>query len=191
MKKESFIQSVLMSASIVFFLMVTLTEADVHENPSEIPLIRDDGTYAERFRVLGDFNCDGIEDMALSIDTKMFGQSGIEMIIFLQDSSGSFLEYDTIFAKPELIATERTISNPRLWIYGRINAQSGILGYSEVLRDSLSDFMSLKIYPGDGGSAIGNALLNAVLNNSDIELKVEKSTTVDGKVKWNSSDLQK
>jgi hypothetical protein len=41
---------------------------------------------SERYRMLGDFNDDGIEDMALSCDINLFGNGGGEFSLYLRNN---------------------------------------------------------------------------------------------------------
>ncbi|MBN1211933.1 MAG: hypothetical protein JXA92_05090 [candidate division Zixibacteria bacterium] len=153
-------------------------------DPSARPLLRKDSTIGERFRVLGDLNCDGREDMVLSDDIADFAQMGIKLFLYLQDTAGNYILYDSIFAKPGSLAVENYWKGPRLWTYVRKNAQSGILSCSEISDSGLTDWHSMVIYPGDGGTDIGNGILKAVFDNSDSRLEIQKSQTEGDRVNW-------
>lgn len=154
-------------------------------DPSAVPLLRGDSTYAERFRILGDINFDGTQDMVLSGDVSSSGQSGIQLTLFLQTDSGRFKEVGRMWAWPWRIAVEKLNDEIRIWGTSHHNAQTSGLYYYELVNDSLVNRKGMTIHPGDGGTNIGRAIAAAVINNSDAKLVVQRSRTLtDGKVVW-------
>ena len=61
----------------------------------------------------------------------------------------------------------------------------GSLGYQEIGgEDGVSSLQSIIVHPGDSGSTIGNAIVEAAFRNSDVTFRLEQSTTREGKVEW-------
>ena len=161
------------------------------DDPS-IKAIAKDGIYSgERFRMLADFNADGIQDMALSCDTSLFGNAGGHFILYLGNASGKYIKYGGFFAHTMAVSLEKIGENVRLWTYVRGGGWVGKIGYYEVQTDKLSEYHSITIHPGDSGTKMGNAIYKAVNNNSDFPIIIEKSVTNSGVVKWiNPNQLQ-
>ncbi len=168
---------------ILLLIVYSLAFAD-SEYQSITPLSKTEGMSGERYRILGDFNCDGIEDMALSVDVSFFGNAGGDFDIYLRDNKSNLRKYASIFLHYRAIAIEKIGENVRLWVYRRCGGWIGDIGYYEVKAEGLSDYKSITIYPGDSGTGMGNAIYGAVLKNSAVEFRVEKSETVNGKVNW-------
>lgn len=154
------------------------------EDPSAIPLLDEDGQNAERYRILADFNGDGIMDMAVSVPVNLFGNSGGHFTVYLQNEEGRFRKLGQFFGHPMALALERVGEKVRLWTYVRIGGWIGQIGFYEVNEDGLSDYRGVTIHPGDSGTKMGNAIYEAVMTNSDLPITVERSQTADGKVEW-------
>jgi len=153
-------------------------------DPSAKPLPRQEFPPQRRFRILADFNGDGIEDMALSTDTRMFGNAGGWFSLYLGNGEGKYREYDGFFAHPLAISLERRHEMVRLWTYHRGGGASGMLGFRRVEEAGLSAYERIQIHPGDGGTRMGNAMMDAVFDNSDIPILVESGDMVDGEEVW-------
>lgn len=172
---------------LIFFilLLIVCSLAFAESNdPSLIPLPKIEVMSGERYRILGDFNCDGIEDMALSVDISLFGNAGGDFDIYLRKNKGDLRKYASIFLHYRAIAIEKIGEDVRLWAYRRSGGWVGDIGYYEVKAEGLSDYKSIMIYPGDSGTEMGNAIYGAVFKNSAKEFRVEKSETINGKVNW-------
>jgi hypothetical protein len=73
----------------------------------------------------------------------------------------------------------------RIWVYLKSSGSAGRLGYYRVGPSSIAKSEFLEIYPGDGGSPLGNALYQAVLQRSPIPYRLERShTDPQGRVTW-------
>ncbi len=168
---------------ILLFIVCPLAFADSND-PSLMPLPKIEKMSGERYRILGDFNCDGIEDMALSVDISLFGNAGGDFDIYLRDNKDNLRKYASIFLHLKAIAIEKIGENVRLWAYRRSGGWIGDIGYYEVKAEGLSDYKSITIHPGDSGTEMGNAIYEAVFKNSAVEFRVEKSKTVNGAVNW-------
>ncbi len=143
-------------------------------DPSTIPI------GGERYRMLGDFNFDGLEDMALSINSSYVG----EYILYLRDPFDNFTEYDTITSTPGGICLERVGKTIRLWRFGHISASEGSLGYCVMTDSGFGNGHGIFIHPGDGGTDMGRALLKAVWDNCDGDIRTQISHTEDSVVTW-------
>jgi hypothetical protein len=173
---------------LICCLLISVVPDTIGENPmsdpSASPLLRIDGSAGERYRVLGDFNGDGREDMMLSEDIADIGQAGIKLYLYLRDTTDNYLLRDSVFTKPTTLAVEKFWKGSRLWIYSRRDAQTGIIACSEVSDSGLTGWRSLVIYPGDGGTSIGNGIFKAVFDNPDSRLELQKSRTEGDTVNW-------
>ena len=115
-----------------------------------------------------------------------FGSGGGEFTIYLRNAEGKYKEYGTFWSHPstETIAIEIWSQTIRLWTYSRLGGGTGSIGHYVVGEKGLSDRSSIVIHPGDSGTVIGNAIVAAVFKNSDVEFKLQRSTTKDSKVEW-------
>jgi hypothetical protein len=153
-------------------------------DPSTKALQKDEIRSGERFRLLADFNADGIQDMALSFDASFFGDAGGQFILYIGNAKGEYRKHGEFFAHTMAVSLEKVGTRVRLWTYARGGGWIGQIGYYEVENDRLSEYQSITIHPGDSGTKMGNAIYEAVTNNSDLPVKLEKSVTDEGIVKW-------
>lgn len=151
--------------------------------------------YAERYRVLVDLDGDGVKDMLLSGSPDEFGTMGGPWAVYL-NRKGDFFEVGEIWAHTMAIAFEadqarisndpKTLRHARIWVYLKSSGSNGSLGYYTVGEKSVDEMGGVTIYPGDGGTPLGNALYKAVFKNSEIPYTMQISKTADdGKVTWN------
>ena len=154
------------------------------EDPSAVPLLHDEGQSAERYRILADFNGNGIMDMALSCSVSLFGNAGGQFTVYIQNEDGRFRRLGEFFGHPMALALERVGEKVRLWTYVRGGGWIGQIGFYDVKEDGLSDYHGITIHPGDSGTKMGNAIYEAVMRNSDLPITVERSRTENEKVEW-------
>jgi len=160
------------------------------DDPSAVPLPRIEGEMhfrsGERWRFRGDFNDDGVEDVALSMDTKSFGNGGGIFDLYLGNSNGKYMNIGSFHAHPSeaWIALEKYHEGPRLWTYLHGGSARGSLGYYEINDSTMSEVQAMIIHPGDHGTNMGKAIVRAVFDNSDGKFTLERSETVDGIVRW-------
>lgn len=179
------------------FAVITITSAlqnagDIEwiDDPSATPIPKYDWSSGERYRLLADFNADGVQDMALSYDTKMFGMAGGHFTLYVANHEGMYRKIGEFFAHTRAIALEKHFSRDsrplvRLWTYHRLSSTEGSIGYRIVEDDRLSPGDQLVIHGGDGGTKMSNDIYKAVFENSDIPIVVERSETeVNGVVNW-------
>lgn len=173
--------------SIIAILLLTAIAvggADWIKDPSLHPIVKDDIRNGERVRLLADFNADGIQDMALSVDRSLFGNAGGPFTLYLGNGKGKYRKHGEFFAHPMAVSLEKIHNKVRLWTYYRGGGWTGQIGYYEILKDKLSEYHSITIHPGDGGTKMGNAIYESVMKNSDLPITVEWSETTNGNVEW-------
>jgi len=158
-----------------------ITEAD----PSSIPLKSING-IAERYRIIADFNQDGILDLALSYNVNFFGNGGGQFTLYLGTDGAKYLNSGKFMAHPSasVIAIEKWNGNSRLWTYLHGGGGIGSLGHYYISEKGLSDFQGITIHPGDSGTKMGNAIIDAIFNHTDVPIEVQRSTTKDNNVVW-------
>ncbi len=153
-------------------------------DPSMVPSPRGPLHCGERFRLIADFNGDGIPDLALSSDTSEFGNAGGVFTLYLQNERGLYREHGQFRTNPETVSLERIGPKVRLWLFHRLGGWIGQIGFHEGGEDGLSDFRGITIHPGDSGTPMGRAMAEAVFRNSDLPIQIQLSVTQDGVVRW-------
>ncbi|MBN1423450.1 hypothetical protein JXA88_02735 [Candidatus Fermentibacteria bacterium] len=172
------------ATTIIGLAAVIATGFEWSDDPSIRAVAKDDIHSGERFRMLADFNSDGIQDMALSCDMRSFGNAGGQFTLYLGNATGKYRKYGEFFAHTMAVSLEKIGTQVRLWTYCRLGGWIGQIGYYEVFEDTLSEYHSITIHPGDSGSKMGNAIYEAVIKSSDLPITVERSVTKNGVVKW-------
>jgi hypothetical protein len=151
-------------------------------------------TYSERLRILTDLDGDGVEDLLLSGDSASSGKMGRVWSVYLK-RKGEYAQVGEIWAHPKAIAIEqdqdRIRSDPkarrhaRIWVYLRGSGRNGSFGYYRVGDQGVDELKSVEIYPGDGGTELGNAIYEATFKRSPVPFKIQHSTTsATGEVSW-------
>ena len=159
------------------------------DDPSLAPVrsLENEGQFAERFRLLADFDRDGVMDMAVSQPIEDFGRMGGAFEVFLASAEGDWTMVGVFFAHPKAISLEssRKKGRTRLWTYLRGGGNYGGLGFFEISRKGVAEFEGIEITPGDGGTTTGNAMYDAVFAHSELPAVMERSTTnAEGLVAW-------
>jgi hypothetical protein len=156
--------------------------------------------YSERWRAVCDLDGDGTNDLILSEDEREFGNAGGRWTVYLNRNNKycQVGEGGQIFAHPGAISIEPDHGRffkkadyfARVWVYCHGGGNEGLLGYYRIKEKSIDDFVNLTIYPGDGGSELGNQVYDAVFGKSPIKCSIERSSTEDdGKVHWISDEI--
>ena len=150
--------------------------------------------YAERKRILTDLDADGHDDMLLSGSPDEFGTMGGPWTIYLS-RKGDYVRVGEVRAHSMALAIEpdqariytdlKTRRFARVWVYLKSSGSAGTFGYYRVGEESVDEIKSIEIYPGDGGTTVGNAIYEATFKQSPIPYRMQGSTTGDdGTVKW-------
>lgn len=156
--------------------------------------LSDDGTYVERSRMIIDLDGDGVNDVLLSGGPEEFGAMGGPWTVLLRRENG-FKKVGEIFAHPAAISFEQdqsrisgdseTLRYTRIWVYLKSSGRAGAFGYFRVGEVTVDELQKLEIYPGDGGTTLGNAIYQAAFRESPIPFRVERSkTSAAAKVTW-------
>ena len=155
------------------------------DDPSHLPTGKYDENLPLRVRLLADFNADGIQDLALSDVHSSLGVGGTNFILYLGNGKGKYRSHGNFVANLSCISLEKTPDkNIRLWTFRRLNGRMGYIGYNEVRDEGLSEYRSVIIHPGDGGTKLGNVIYEAVIKNSDLPIVDEVLQMTDGVAKW-------
>lgn len=172
---------------VVIVLLTTsmpcVQSAEQAEDPSLVPLLEHDGEPAIRIRVFGDFNLDGVRDIAVSESMRNVSQNGLMLTIFLCDSLGNYAEYGTFYGFPEnLSKVERDGRSTRLWTRGHVSATESVIGYKIMTDSGFIDGDRMTVFGGDGGGAISNSVQSAIISNPAVRLVVERYRIVEGEL---------
>jgi len=152
--------------------------------------------YTERYRLIVDLNGDGADDMLLSGGPEEFGTMGGPWTVYLNENS-EFKAIGSLWAHPLAIAFEedqariynapKTHRLTRVWVYLKSSGSSGSFGYYRIGKDTVDEITALEIYPGGGGTSLGNLIYNATFKHSPISFRLQRSTTTnDGSILWNA-----
>ena len=181
----------------IVFLLLILTSLHLSaEDPSlkALPDPTGKAKYAERQRILADLDGDGHNDMLLSGSPDEFGTMGGPWSVYLS-RKGEYVRIGEVWAHAMAIAIEpdqarnhkdlKTRRFARIWVYLKASGSAGTFGYHRVGEDSVDEIKSIEIYPGDGGTVVGNSIYKATFKQSPIPFTVQRSATQDdGTVKW-------
>lgn len=183
--------------SLIIILTLPHSYAD---DPSLKPLpdLTGKAKYAERQRILADLDGDGRDDMLLSGSPDEFGTMGGPWTVYLSRRA-EYVRIGEVWAHPMAIAIEpdqakihddpKTRRFARIWVYLKASGSAGTFGYYRVGDESVDEIRSIEIYPGEGGTTVGNAIYQATFIKSPISFSIQQSTTADdGSVKWPESD---
>ena len=84
--------------------------------------------YLERWRVVTDLNCDGVDDVILSDTTDTFGNAGGGWMVYT-NSNGYWRCIGDVGLHPGALTLDRVHDEVDLWYYSRCSAQEGHIGY--------------------------------------------------------------
>lgn len=181
MSRYSF-QSLIYLAIVLLWICSSLPAADLVNDPSLIPALGYDSLPAWRLRAYGDINKDGIEDLVVSEETANCSQNGLKLFIYWGRPSGKYVFYDTIYEYIEGLSFERDNTGIRVWSYVTAGGGEGGLGYYTLSDSGFASGGGMKIFCGDGGGAISNAICDAVYRHSDVHFRIERYRIIDGEV---------
>lgn len=130
--------------------------------PMTAPTLNPERWYADL-----DLNGDGTNDLILSTSVSDGGTGGLLYNLYLGIGQDEFKKLDQFLAGG--FAVEVHGGTRRLWTYSHLSSQSGTIQYRYF--DPQGRFQKshpLLIYPGDGGSEIGNAIYASIFNEKTI-----------------------
>ncbi|MHC4546787.1 MAG: hypothetical protein ACYSYL_20095 [Planctomycetota bacterium] len=104
------------------------------KDPSLIPLERNEAESGqafgrfrfERFRLVADFNHDGISDMFLSYDIAMFGNAGGHFTFYKGNADGTYTEAGEIFLHPLAVNLREDRKGQRFLKQNSVNSRQDI-----------------------------------------------------------------
>lgn len=120
-----------------------------------------------QLEIWADLDGDGVQDHLVSEPVRDFGQSGGSWEVFLGRKEGGFALAGTIYAHPLALRVERGWDSTRLWIYLKSSGSSGGLGYYTLKAGAITGPKEIEIFPGDGGTDLGNALMELVFAKNE------------------------
>ena len=133
----------------------------------------------ESKRISVDLDGDGKMDSL--VDDGDAGKMGRTWKVLL-NRGGKLKEIGSIVAHPKAISFEpdyyRIATDPqkrfyaRVWVYLRSGGGKGAFGYYRIGEDRIEDLRSIEIYPGDGGTTMGNAIYEATFKESPIPFQI-------------------
>ena len=134
--------------------------------PINDPKLNPERHYAEL-----DLNGDGTNDLVLSESVSLGGTGGLVYNLHLGLGDNRFRQIDRFLAG--VMATETQGGITRLWFYSHMSAASGTIQYRYFdCKGIFQKSQVLTIYPGDGGSEIGNAVYKSIFNDkTTLEMK--------------------
>lgn len=155
--------------------------ADPVEDSLMIPQFDGNGIPVDRWRVYGDFNLDGRDDLLLSEDLTKANDNGLYFAIYLRDSAGTLNFYDSFFDHPNRLCIEACGSETRVWTYEYTGSGTGILAFAVVTEGGLIPGNRVELHES---GRVSQAMLSSVFRNSDVKFRIQRSRVVAGKVQW-------
>lgn len=159
----------------------------LEKNPSMIPPVEipeESWRSRERYRLVEDFNNDGIDDVALSYETSMFGNAGGHFFLYLGMRDGTYKEIGSFFAHPLAINLEKTTEGESvISTYGRLNSVSGGIVERRVTDAGIFIVDSKFIHPGDEKVPEDQKQYLDLFGNA-ARMKAEISTTKENVITW-------
>jgi len=143
--------------------------------------------YVERYRLFVELNQDGHEDVILSEPISQRGTGGLSYGVYLW-TNGNYVCIGDIGGHLESIHVEHINELTRIiWTYSHCSCQSGAIGTFVIEDWRCVDNRHCHIELGDEGqtpSTVGRQLLDIIKKTATVPLRIEKSVTKDGKVRW-------
>lgn len=181
--KQGFVYGICLFSFFTPYAQDSTRTKELVDDPSLVPVFNSDGNPAYRWRMYGDINKDGLEDIIVSESFENMSQNGVNLFIYFADSSGKFFFYDTTFSTPRRLCFERDLRGIRLWEYWHIAASTAIIGYSWLADSGITQGQSMELNPGDAGGRVSNAVVTAIFGNSDVQFRTQTYQIIDGKVR--------
>ncbi len=117
----------------------------------------------ERYFTELDLNGDGIDELIISESASLGGTGGLIYNLYLGIGQDRFLLLSNFLSG--IMAVDTQGETKRLWSYSHSSASSGTIQYYYFdSEDVLQRSHSMIIYPGDGGSLVGNMICRAIFS---------------------------
>ena len=147
--------------------------------------------YVERYRLFVELNQDGHEDVILSAPINQSGTGGLTYGVYLW-TNGNYVCIGDIGGHLGSIKVEHINELTRIiWTYSHSSCQSGAIGTFVVSGWSCRDNRCCHVELGDEGRkppTVGFQLLDIISKTATVPLRIEKSETRDGKIRWRKAD---
>ena len=143
--------------------------------------------YVERYRLFVELNQDGHEDVILSAPINQSGTGGLTYGVYLW-TNGNYVCIGDIGGHLGSIRVEHINELTRvIWTYSHSSCQSGAIGTFVVEGWRCVDHRHCHIELGDEGRTpptVGRQLLDIINKTATVPIRIEKTETKDGKVRW-------
>ena len=143
--------------------------------------------YVERYRLFVELNQDGHEDVILSEPISQSGTGGLSYDVYLW-TNGNYVCIGDIGGHLGSIKVEHINELTRvIWTYSHSSCQSGVIGTFVVEGWRCVDHRHCHIELGDEGRTpptVGRQLLDIINKTATVPIRIEKTETKDGKVRW-------
>ncbi len=147
--------------------------------------------YVERYRLFVELNQDGHEDVILSAPISQSGTGGLTYDVYLWTNC-NYVCIGDIGGHLGSIKVEHINELTRIiWTYSHCSCQSGSIGTFVVSGWSCDDNRCCHVELGDEGReppTVGSQLLDIISKTATVPLRIEKSETRDGKIRWRKAD---
>jgi hypothetical protein len=143
--------------------------------------------YVERYRIFVDLNQDGHEDVIMSAPISQRGSGGLSYDVCLW-TNGNYVCIGDIGGHLSCIHVEHIDECTRvIWTYSHSSASTGAIGTFVVRGWSCRDNRCCHVELGDEGHdppTVGSQLLDIIAKTATVPLRIEKSETRDGRIRW-------
>ena len=147
--------------------------------------------YVERYRIFVELNQDEHEDLIMSSPLSQRGTGGHAYDVYLW-TNGNYVCIGDIGGHLSSLHVEHINECTRvIWTYSHCSCQSGSIGTFTVSGWHCLDNRCCLIELGEKGRnppTVGWQLLDIIAKTATVPLRVEKSETKDGKVRWRPFD---
>ena len=150
--------------------------------------------YVERYRIFVELNQDGHEDVIVSDPLSQRGTGGHAFNVYLW-TNGNYVCIGDVGGHLSSLHVEHIDERTRvIWTYSHSSCQSGAIGTFTVRGWHCYDNRYCHIELGNEGRnppTVGWQLLDLIAKTATVPLRVEKSETKAGKVRWRPFDQKK
>ena len=150
--------------------------------------------YVERYRIFVELNQDEHEDLIMSAPLSQRGSGGHAFNVYLW-TNGNYVCIGDVGGHLSSLHVEHIDEcNRVIWTYSHGSCQSGAIGTFIVRGWHCLDDRCCHVELGEEGRkppTVGRQLLDIIARTATVPLRVEKSETKDGKVRWRPFDQNK